>query len=325
MRKMYFDEIDVCKGIAMLTVLWHHSFILYPIYMLNIPWCQHAMAINGTYFMVVFFLVSGYLFAHSRKRSFGANLVNKSRRLLIPFFSYAVVNLGIKLLAPSLVNREVESIGSYVNNCLFRGGELWFIYVLFIIFILLPPLLQRIERKWIVAVILLLIAIDQALPGGLFNDIFLYKRVIHYSIFFTAGYLMKDFNRRWLADRWLFVVAALLFMVFDCILVRSIDVPVVGEYAMAAIGCCFVWTASFQLLKLPHLAQLFKFVGKYSLSYYCLNGFVLVITRTVVVKILHFESSVLIVVSIFLVCVVLETLAVLCVRKIPYAGKLIGM
>ena len=55
-----FNEIDIVKGIAMLTVLWHHSFILYPIYMLDIPWCHHAMAINGTFFMNVFFLVSGY-------------------------------------------------------------------------------------------------------------------------------------------------------------------------------------------------------------------------------------------------------------------------
>lgn len=122
MGKLHFDEIDICKGIAMLTVLWHHSFILYPICMLDIPWCRHAMAINGTYFMVVFFLVSGYLFAHSRRRSFKDNLINKSRRLLIPYFSFAAINLGIKLLAPSLVNREVESISSYVNKCLFGGG-----------------------------------------------------------------------------------------------------------------------------------------------------------------------------------------------------------
>lgn len=53
-----FNEIDIVKGIAMLTVLWHHSFILYPIYMLDIPWCQHAMDINGTFFIIAPSLVN---------------------------------------------------------------------------------------------------------------------------------------------------------------------------------------------------------------------------------------------------------------------------
>lgn len=41
-NRRYFDEIDVVKGIAILTVLWHHSMIRYPIYMLDIPWRRYA-------------------------------------------------------------------------------------------------------------------------------------------------------------------------------------------------------------------------------------------------------------------------------------------
>ena len=117
-----FNEIDIVKGIAMLTVLWHHSFILYPICMLDIPWCQHAMAINGTFFMNVFFLVSGYLFAFSRKRSFVENLKGKAKRLLVPYLSFSAATLGMKIIAPSLVNRKVESIGSYIDKLLLGGG-----------------------------------------------------------------------------------------------------------------------------------------------------------------------------------------------------------
>ena len=54
-----------------------------------------------------------------------------------------------------------------------------------------------------------------------------------------------------------------------------------------------------------------------------LNGFVLVIARTVVVKGLHFESSVAIVLSIFALCVLLETLAVLALRRYPKVGWVI--
>ena len=123
-----FNEIDIVKGIAMLTVLWHHSFILYPIYMLDIPWCQHAMAINGTFFMNVFFLVSGYLFALSRKRSFVENLKGKAKRLLVPYLSFSAATLGLKIIAPSLVNRKVETIGSYVDKLLLGGNYGSFMY-----------------------------------------------------------------------------------------------------------------------------------------------------------------------------------------------------
>ena len=139
-------EIDIVKGIAMLTVLWHHSFILYPIYMLDIPWCQHAMDINGTFFMNVFFLVSGYLFAFSRKRSFMENLKGKAKRLLVPYLSFSAATLGLKIIAPSLVNRKVETIGSYIDKLLL-GGELWFVYVLLLIFVIWPWILQH-TKVW---------------------------------------------------------------------------------------------------------------------------------------------------------------------------------
>lgn len=105
--KQHFDEIDIVKGIAILFVLWHHSFIKFPIYMLDIPWCKYAMAIHGTFFLNVFFLVSGYLFAHSKPRTFVENFKKKASRLLIPYLCYELVNLGVKLAMPSLVNRKI--------------------------------------------------------------------------------------------------------------------------------------------------------------------------------------------------------------------------
>lgn len=107
MAKVHFDEIDIVKGIPILFVLWHHSFIKFSIYMLDIPWCEYAMAIHGTFYLNVFFLVSGYLFAHSKPRTFAENFKKKASRLLIPYFCYEAVNLGVKTALPQLVNRKV--------------------------------------------------------------------------------------------------------------------------------------------------------------------------------------------------------------------------
>ena len=80
----------------------------------------------------------------------------------------------------------------------------------------------------------------------------------------------------------------------------------------------------YRLKDMHVVGEALSFVGKYSLPFYWLNGFVLVVARTIVVKGLHFGSSVAIVLSIFALCVVMETLAVMVLRKYPKVGWLIG-
>lgn len=165
-----FHEIDIVKGIAMLTVLWHHSFILYPVYMLDISWCQHARAVNWTFFMNVFFLVSGYLFAFSKKKSTAVFLKGKVRRLLVPYISFSAATFGMKLIAPILVNRKVEAVGSFVESLILRGGELWFVYVLFILFLIWPWILRNGTVKHIWGIVAFLIMADILIPRGLIID-----------------------------------------------------------------------------------------------------------------------------------------------------------
>lgn len=324
-NKRHFDEIDIVKGIAILFVLWHHSFILYPIYMLDIPWCQYAMSIHATFFMNVFFLVSGYLFANSTQRSFYENFKKKASRLLVPYFSYAAINLIVKIAFPSLVNRKVEGIDDYIWNFFFHGGELWFIYVLFIIFLIWPPMLQRMNKKNTSGIILLLIILNGIIPSDLKNGIFLYNKVLFYSIIFITGYLLKDFNREKLANKRYFYISSLLFLVFCVAFVQTIYIPYIWKYVLAFIGCWFVWSLSFQLQKLQSVKNALSFCGKNSLAFYWLNGFALVPARMLIVKILHIESTPLIVTSIFLLCVLFETVAILGLKRISLAKTLIGI
>jgi uncharacterized membrane protein len=49
-----FREIDIVKGIAMLTVLFNHSFILVPIDIHHQPWSIYIQDINATFLYVHF-------------------------------------------------------------------------------------------------------------------------------------------------------------------------------------------------------------------------------------------------------------------------------
>lgn len=325
MAKQHFDEIDIVKGIAILFVLWHHSFIKFPIYMLDIPWCKYAMAIHGTFFLNVFFLVSGYLFAHSKPRTFVENFKKKASRLLIPYLSFEMVNLGIKLAMPSLVNRKIGGGNEYLFDLICKGGELWFVYVLFFIFLIWPPILHRLNKNCIWGIVVLLAIACHVIPNDLWDGIFLYPRILSYSVFFLVGYQMRDFDREVLKSKRNFGIVTVLFVVFCCLLVETIHIPYVWNYFLAFIGCWFVWALSFQLLNVKPASRFLSFCGKYSLSFYWLNGFALVPARMLIVKMLHVENTPLVAISIFLICVVSEVIAIKIIKRIPYVKTMVGM
>lgn len=181
---------------------------------------------------------------------------------------------------------------------------------------------MKTKHLWKIVVAILIA--DMIIPEGLMNDLFLYKRVIHFSIFFVVGYAMKEIDRKWLDNKKLFLAFSVLFVLLCCVFVCSIQIPYVSGYVNAIIGCGFIWMLSYRLKDKKMTGDALAFVGKYSLPFYWLNGFVLVIARTVVVKGLHFESSVAIVLSIFALCILLETLAVLALRRYPKVGWVVG-
>lgn len=172
---------------------------------------------------------------------------------------------------------------------------------------------------------MLLMVVGNVLPGNLLGGIFLYPKVISYSVYFLVGYLLRNMDRNILMNNRNFGIVTVLFVVFCCLLVQIIHIPFVWQYVLAFIGCWFVWALSFQLLKVKGLDNALSFCGKYSLSFYWLNGFALVPARIIVVKMLHVESTPVIASSIFLMCVVSEVIVIKIIKKIPYVRTVVGM
>lgn len=136
---------------------------------------------------------------------------------------------------------------------------------------------------------------------------------------------MRDLDRELLSSNRNFGIVAALFVVFCCLLVQTIQVPFVWNYVLAFIGSWFVCALSFQLLKTMPVGRFLSFCGKYSLPFYWLNGFALVPARILIVKMLHVENTPLIAISIFLICVVSEVIAIKIIKRIPYVKTMVGM
>lgn len=327
MSKIHYNELDICKGIAITSVLLSHSFIHHPIELCDIEWCKYCLDIIGSFFLPLFFIISGFLFSFSKYDGFLNNLKRKALRLMLPYVSYGVINFALKLLFPELINRKMDSIFDYIINYLFYGGELWFVYVLFIIFALMPPIVNRINsNKGYLLFGIILILLWQFLPGEFYNGIFLYPKVVKYALFFLLGYRFSLLYREKLDNTQILVYLGFIFFVLNIVFVQELQIGVVLiSLILACIGSFFFWSLSFKIENLDQLAKYLTFVGKYSLAFYFFNGFALVPARIIVVKVLSITSPMAIVPIVFILCMLGCSVGVLIARKFPRISKLVGI
>ena len=136
---------------------------------------------------------------------------------------------------------------------------------------------------------------------------------------------MKDMNRGFLMNKNTLGITFVSFVVFNCILLDTLTIPYIGGYVRTIIGCSFIWSLSFYLLTISPVRSFLTFVGRYSLHFYWLNGFALVVSRIVMVKLLGYDNVLILVVAIFVCCVILESFAILFIRRMPLIREGIGI
>ncbi len=91
--KSYFSEIDIIKGVAILTVVLEHSFAVKYVDLTNISWCYHTVEVIKTFNMQLFFMVSGFLFANSKTDDLKRVYRGKVDRILVPMLFLTIINL----------------------------------------------------------------------------------------------------------------------------------------------------------------------------------------------------------------------------------------
>ena len=124
------NYIDIAKGIGILVVIFSHSG------------GQHGlMTIIGGFFIPLFFVVSGYTLSMRDGQGYGAFMVKKAKRLLVP---YVFFSIGLLLLYRCFLSTDI--IGAvYSRYCLYpfhednnvfflRAGNapLWFLTSMFV-------------------------------------------------------------------------------------------------------------------------------------------------------------------------------------------------
>lgn len=276
----HYKEIDSLKGFSIFLVVLGHAIIYFPINLHENIYCESLFRILSSVHLPLFFVISGFCFSYHG--NYRQHFFKKIKRLLIPYFVFNLLDVIPRAMLPQFVNRS-QSIADSIRDILLYGGEYWFLFTLFIIFTIFPIIYiyqsGAFARKIAVGAFLLIIAIVK-IP----TDIFTLSSVSYYLVFFYLGVLLKisnikifDFGHSkchiliptGLTILWLLLIFSPLGNLLE-ILVSLLGVVV----------CYYLtWSNAFN--------NVFERFGKYSLQIYLLNGFLLVISRTIICSIVE--------------------------------------
>ena len=317
------NSIDISKGLAILFVYLGHSVLYHPIKMaLQYSWCHTLDVFITSFNMPMFFIISGYLFSKTKKNT--AELYKgKTLRILVPYLFTMAIIIGIKLMLPSSMsyNRAVDGgIESLIINALCNGGDRWFVYVLYIIFILIIPFRAYLKNKWVdVALIGLLTGVYF---WGVMPKMFALDKVFYFMVFFIAGYAFDEYYipmKAWALKGWWIVY--IVFIIANIIFVETfVHMRFIFRFILPLTGTLAVMTMAFQMEKVLDRSKVVKYVeycGKYSLQFY-LFTFCYPIIRTLVVTVLHVTNPFVILISVFVLQLITITIFVEISRRIKW-------
>lgn len=316
-------SIDLAKGLAILFVYLGHSILYHPIQMANMyPWCHTLAQFIVSFNMPMFFIISGYLFSKTRKST--AELYKgKTMRILVPYLFTMLILVCVKLVLPSSMSYNSvagEGVKSLIINALCYGGDRWFVYTLYIIFLILIPVRFWLKNIWVdIAVI---VALTVAFFLDFWPSIFALDKVFYFMVFFLAGYMLDEYYsaiKAWSLRYWWFIYA--VFIVAHLVFIETLcKVPFVFRFILPFTGTLAVMTMAFQLEKVVEknkAAQYIEYCGKYSLQFY-LFTFCYPLIRWGIVSVLHVTNPVVILTSVFVLQLIAITIVVEVTRRIKW-------
>ena len=284
-----YSQIDALRGIAIFLVVLGHSIILYPIDLHQNDICLFIFNWLSSVHMPLFFAISGFCFSY--RGNYKTFIWKKVKRLLIPYIVFNMIDVIPRYLLSSLVNRP-RGIGESLKRMVFNGGEYWFLYTLFIIFLIYPFIYKLIKNnryKFIGLLFLLLIA-RFCMPS---ISIFNLSSVITNLFYFSIGVIVKEIFGGKIFDVILPPLKKLIFVILLLIVWISllrIDLSYTNVIS-ALVGIITLYIG----VQTKIITDIFKRFGKYSLQLYLLNGYLLVISRTIIVSILGVSNPFIII------------------------------
>ena len=311
--KKRIEEIDIMRGIAAISMILGHSFIVYPIDISSVPWCHWTQQFIYTFHMELFFVIAGIVYKCNNYKTF---MLKKTKRILVPYLFFGCITLVLKAIGGAAINGN-ESISYGINKMIFYGGNYWFLYVLFLLFAIYPFIEKccsyfkdsNFKAEIAVGIVVLIIRQFSSI-----SSLFALSLLSYYIPYFIFGrivgvYLFSDGQPPKISKRKsipIFLASITTFICLEALeIVRELEIGAILSFfrAIAVMICIYFMVAYLCSLHRDHSTRAFTLIkdaGKYSLQLYLFNGFLLTAIRIIVCSICHITSPIVIVLSIWI-------------------------
>ena len=275
------SSFDIMKGIAILLVVLGHSvpdqasasgIASYPLYLMR--------TIIYSFHMPVFFFVAGYFMHIPLKEGFKKFIKDKSIRLMVPYFTIGLLYFPFKLVLSKFANQQIHPQDIWK---IFIGinpdGELWFLYCLFFISIIIALLVKRVNLGLLIGSFIM----------GIFSEninIFsmpMISEILYFQFFYIFGlYLKKYALLDYMKSTGVALASLVIFSVGNYVLLYGINVLKILTLITAVSGIAITYYIANQIeSRIGLYKTLLIFLGTVSMDIYIFSDIVKIPFRIV--------------------------------------------
>ena len=190
--------ISILQGFTMLLVVMGHSDLAEK---QTIPAVGLFYQFFKSFRMPLFILISGYLFyltRLSKDKEYSFVVIDKLKRLGIPFAFFTILGFGAKILASAYIKHPLENMNWTFFTGVLLGlndsplGALWFVYVTFFLMLLYPLYKIIINNRVLILVFLCIGVVLNFFPIPI--EMLKIHKVSKLFVFFFVGIVIGKYK-----------------------------------------------------------------------------------------------------------------------------------
>lgn len=260
-------EIDVMKGIGILLVILGHCTPDFPVNITEDACSMELRKFIYTFHMPMFFFCSGFVLGLVPSKPIGDTIKNRFTRLMIPYITFSLVNLALRVIFSSITRSQVDFVET-LKGVLLYGEYYWFVYALFFLMILMA--LAR-RNKWVsTAYVIIGIYLYY-----LYIPTFCLREIGYYMLYAVAGLFLSKYRshlKDFMNNYWVPVGLSILLVQLFILTPPENFIPrYLNKVAMAFAGIFVLYGFAVHPIKSKKITDTVNHFGKYSLQYYMIH------------------------------------------------------
>lgn len=331
--RKYYENVDILRGFAILLVVLGHALAVDNILTSDSKWCNAVHDFIYSFHMPLFFIISG--FCYVQPESYGKFFLRKCRYLLIPYIVFNLVTMIMQRLLPFFTLVE-NNLQEEIEQILFHGGSIWFVYVLFEIVVIFPFLAKVINSNMgrVCAVFILTVVVYNL--WGKSTSFFCISQFTYYLSYFVIGHLLRMLSEKDTKPLKTLEKKQVKILLGTVILIADLGMMYVWKQfiwdgyigylikilvALAGSAVCYLLLSMVSDSRIRYILKQF---GQYSLQIYLFNGYFIAVSRTLIFSVFHISDTFILATVNFVVGLVCNYIWCYFIFKIKFVKVLCG-